>query len=328
MEAHGRRPPRAGLPPTVEFEPADGRPDAKGFTLLITVIPSRGDPAFNSPERLKRAAEAQGRGMLSSAKETEIKLEEVKGEKATAYLFTVTDKAPDPGSFEYATAGSAGVGDLLLAVTFLHHEKDSADRRAALQMLKTARQGAGPGRRGGRRRRRRRRRERQRQRRWQRQRRPARGGSGPPSSARVRIGLPGAAWELVLPAGGLTVKADQSDPAGRRRQVMAVDETTGVTVSVFVEPAAKAGGDAKAVRDLYWGRAKQSPLPKSDVKLAEPGDLATVEYLVAEVNGLQLNQRNLNVYAAHAGYWVDVHVSKVRFDEAADRPLFDKIPKG
>ena len=132
-----KQPPRPDFPPTIELTG-----DGKKFLVLITPIPSRGtDPDFNSPAKLRKIAEGQGHKMLATSKEQSLSIEEIKGEKAVGYYWTLTDKAPDPGSFEYATTAFVGVGDLILSVTILHHDKDAAERKAAIEMLTGASQG-------------------------------------------------------------------------------------------------------------------------------------------------------------------------------------------
>ena len=50
-------------------------------------------------------------------------------------VYTLTDKPPAPGSYEYVTSGSFLVGDLLLPITILHHQKDPPERRAWIWMV-------------------------------------------------------------------------------------------------------------------------------------------------------------------------------------------------
>jgi hypothetical protein len=101
---------------------------------------------------------------------------------------------------------------------------------------------------------------------------------------------------------------------------MAPSEGTGVLLAVFMEPAA-GRGDSTAVRNAYWGRAKNSPIPKRQIKLGKAGDYATAEYLVPD-----LQQKNMNVYIAHEGTWIDVHLSKADFT-VADQPALDELVK-
>jgi hypothetical protein len=147
------------------------------------------------------------------------------------------------------------------------------------------------------------------------------------ADAPLRLADPaGGGWELVLPVKGFEVTNDQISKDTKMRQFMATNADTGVEMSVFMEPADKPG-DSSTVRDVYWARAKQSPFKKEKIKLAKAGDYATVEYIVPSLEGVPLNQKNMNIYVAHAGVWIDVHLSKVQYTEK-DQPLFDEIVKG
>lgn len=64
-----------------------------------------------------------------------------------------------------------------------------------------------------------------------------------------------------------------------------------------------------------------------NIKLDKSGAYATVDYLVPDVGGQSLHQKNVNVYIARESVWIDVHLSKVRFTEK-DQPLFHEAVKG
>jgi hypothetical protein len=80
------------------------------------------------------------------------------------------------------------------------------------------------------------------------------------------------------------------------------------------------------VRDVYWGRASKSPIKKEGVKLATAGDFATVEYMVPDIEGAPIHQKNLNLYGVYKGIWIDVHVSKTEFADK-DQAAFDEVVK-
>ena len=131
-----RAPPR--MPPTIliSSKATKGRASCE---VLITPTTGR-DPKFNSPEALKRLAETRGKPMLSTSKA--LNVQQFKGDSANGSYFTLTDKAPGPGEFENMTACFVGVGDLLLATTILHHQKDAPELKLAVDMLKGAQAGA------------------------------------------------------------------------------------------------------------------------------------------------------------------------------------------
>jgi hypothetical protein len=133
------RQPPGGLPPTLTFLPASGRE----FELLVTVLWSRKpDPDFNSPDRLEQSMLQMGRRTLRTSKEKALdpSVINMKGRGPIGFIYTLTDRAPAPGSFEYATQGVFAAGELQLNFTLLTHEHDSAFLRPTLKMLSTAKQ--------------------------------------------------------------------------------------------------------------------------------------------------------------------------------------------
>ncbi|HET6250921.1 MAG TPA: hypothetical protein VFE47_24745 [Tepidisphaeraceae bacterium] len=278
--------PGRNLPPTIRLAT-----QGEKFLMLITPLTSQdGDANFNSPAKLREISQTTGKGMLSTARETALDIQELKGDKVVGYYYTLTDKAPAPGSYEYVTSAAVGVGDLMLSVTMLHHEKDLPERTAALEMLKGATQKAHA------------------------------------PNTELRVASPGGEWEIVIPIKGLEVDGQRVSVARKMKQVNASDEKSGLIASVFMEPAQKPG-DSTMVRDVYWGRAKESPFKKDDIKLDKAGDFATVQYTVPEVGGQPIAQKNANIYIVHDGEWIDVHLSKVNFTKA-DQAIFDEAIKG
>ena len=284
---YSMRSPDAGEPPTIEF--AGGKQGA--FAGRIAVIPvDAAHRDVTTPANLRKVAGNAGQGMLADSKETKLDLVEIKGDQAVGYAFTLTDKAANPGPFENETTVFVGVGDVLLAGNVMHHKKDSPERQMMLDLVRSARllPAAAPGQ----------------------------------AAAALRVAPPLGDWVLKLPSGFVIVE-QMYDPKRKVVQMTAINAAAELIMSVYMEPAPQPG-DATAVRDVYWGRAKQSPMKKAGVKLAKIGDFATVEYTIPEVQGQKVDQRNLNLYAAHGGVWVDIHVSKMNFTDA-DKAAFDAI---
>ena len=75
----------------------------------------------------------------------------------------------------------------------------------------------------------------------------------------------------------------------------AENSKTGLIVSIFMEPSQKEG-DSVTVREVYWGSAKESPIPKDNIKFGKTGDHATVEFLVLDVGGEVIRQKNFNMH--------------------------------
>jgi hypothetical protein len=60
---------------------------------------------------------------------------------------------------------------------------------------------------------------------------------------------------------------------------------------------------------------------KTNWRSSKVGDVYASENLDAPVNGLDLGQQHMNAHIVRDGVWIDVHLSKVRYQEG-DRELF------
>ena len=126
-----------GIFPTITFSPDKG--DA--FVVLITPIwNAKKDQNFNKSEKVKSMIDGDLRGMLPSAIEKDVNIREFKGVYGSGYYFLLTDKAPKPGEYTYATRAWVGVGDLLLSVTILSQSRNSEGITSTIMALKGAKQ--------------------------------------------------------------------------------------------------------------------------------------------------------------------------------------------
>ena len=132
--------------------------------------------------------------------------------------------------------------------------------------------------------------------------------------------LPGFSWSLEINAPGFMLQEKNFSPDGTSARLTAINKKDNVILSAFLEKAPRAG-DAKACREFYWSKAKESPLQKDDLKMSDSGSTALVEYIVKESFGTKVNQKNMNVYLSKDGYWVDVHLSKTDFKPEDDAQL-------
>ncbi len=129
--------PQENMPAIIIFNPAAGT----DFQVTLTVSPEKKEESdFNSPERVKKLLEKEGRQLLPRIVETKIVLKEIKGVDHTGYSFSVTDKNVEPGEYRYMTRAVIGVGDLLLQVSILHRVKESGAVKEVFSMLRQAKQ--------------------------------------------------------------------------------------------------------------------------------------------------------------------------------------------
>ena len=147
--------------------------------------------------------------------------------------------------------------------------------------------------------------------------------SADPAPAPLKFTYPGAAWRLVISLPGFQLGTPKTRADGTGMALRGENLDTGTLVSIFLEKAARRG-DAKACRDYYWNDAGRGPERLKKVRKYERGEMAIVEYVLPEFQGIKVDQRNVNAYLAHDGIWIDVHLSKVGFT-SSDQKSFDAI---
>ncbi len=130
------RQPPGDMPPTIELKPATG----EDFHFLITAIwDLTGKGNLGSVERLRADVRMHGMALLANAQEQTLTVEELKCDAGTAVYFTLTDKdQSSQAGYPFMTQGEASIGDLLLTFTLLYRKKESPEKNAALNLLKTA----------------------------------------------------------------------------------------------------------------------------------------------------------------------------------------------
>ena len=151
-------------------------------------------------------------------------------------------------------------------------------------------------------------------------------GCGQELPSTITLTLPSLSWALEIPGTGFRTERPRMAPSLESRSVLATNKQTGVTLSAFLEKAARPG-TAKECRDYYWSRGRQNSIPKDQIRMSDTGDKAILEYTVLEAMGVKVQQKNMNVYLAQDGYWMDVHISKALF-KPGDEKLFQDIVKG
>ena len=127
--------PPNNLPPTIILTPDSKEPSK----IMITVLKTpEEDENYNSSEHILDLVKKSGLELLPRSLETEVEVYELKGKSSIGYYYTLTDKAPRPEEYTYATQGGIGVGDLLLMFTILTNEGGNEVVEEALKMLEDA----------------------------------------------------------------------------------------------------------------------------------------------------------------------------------------------
>ena len=106
-------------------------------TLMVTFI--FGAPKKLTDVELKSTVQGTGQKMLDSAVENELHLSSLKLKDGLAYYFSLTDKAPKPGEYEYMSQGLASLGEILVSFTVLHNDESMKQKPswiASIESLK------------------------------------------------------------------------------------------------------------------------------------------------------------------------------------------------
>jgi tetratricopeptide (TPR) repeat protein len=132
------------------------------------------------------------------------------------------------------------------------------------------------------------------------------------SNSSFNVSFPDRAWAIQIAAVGFKAEADEIKPDGRK-YFLATNVLNGVTISVTLER----GGQNATAEECHAStsrRAQQAASAKwADVATRDVGPFAVVEYTIAEVKGVKLNQRNVFGCLAKGDVYADLHISKASF---------------
>jgi tetratricopeptide (TPR) repeat protein len=143
------------------------------------------------------------------------------------------------------------------------------------------------------------------------------------ASGTIVLTLPGCEWALEIDVPGYVLEYQQVALDGEAARFHAENERAGTILSGVLEKAPEEGG-AERCREYYWSRARSSAFAKNDISMSRRGEWALVEYVVSVFRGERIDQKHLNAYRSHGGYWIDVHLTKMNF-KPDDRKYFDAV---
>ncbi len=141
------------------------------------------------------------------------------------------------------------------------------------------------------------------------------------------LSLLGQSWSLRLPLRGFLIAEDRNRTDRSMAMVVARSEASGITVSAYLEAEASVM-TADQCRAIYWTRAVNRPIPKTNVHAYRTRGQERGEYFVESYRGQHLRQHNIHAYLSEGTTCVDVHVSKIGFEGAADLPALEAILDG
>ena len=131
---------RENAGPTLSLLPATTKDVLSLLTVLVPPTEGR-DGSYNALDKLRKRTEAAGQRLLEKSTEDKLRIEEVKGPEVTGYMFTITDKNPGSGpwDFRHVTHAEAGLRDVMLSFSLFFQAPGVPDRAAALEVFKNAR---------------------------------------------------------------------------------------------------------------------------------------------------------------------------------------------
>jgi tetratricopeptide (TPR) repeat protein len=130
---------------------------------------------------------------------------------------------------------------------------------------------------------------------------------------------------MVISGEAPVLNRQQIAPDGSRGYFMLVDEKAEMFASLYIEPVNKCK-TSKECRDMVWKLGNPAWQKPQNVKLSEIGEISILELLVPEFQGQPIRQQNMYAEFVVEGYWVDLHLSKVLYQDK-DRALFERMVK-
>lgn len=125
----------------------------------------------------------------------------------------------------------------------------------------------------------------------------------------ISLSLPDLKWALEINISNLKLERSVIATSGEAAKLYATDSKAGMTVSALLEQAPQKG-DSRECRAYYWSKVTQSLAKRENIREYELGEMALVDYIVPEYQGMQVKQRNINVCLAKSHYWININLSK------------------
>jgi len=122
-------------------------------------------------------------------------------------------------------------------------------------------------------------------------------------------------WQIVIADPGLDAPKDETLDGGTVRVYQAANLRRGISVSVYMQPAQEPNADHRRVREVFWKRTR-AQLEVDDVSFWDTPDAAFVAYTARNLLGSGMDQRNVGVFMAHDGVWIDVQIARMQFTPA------------
>ncbi len=137
----------------------------------------------------------------------------------------------------------------------------------------------------------------------------------PEQNRRQQLKIPDGDWSLSFEAPVMT-KIDEANDAGHYQYFASA--STGLVMSVFVEPSEGKGTDKRSCGDYYWRLTAENPsIIGSTVDRIDGSDFIIVSYGIEVPDGESwMVQGNYNIYGYRDKRCIDIHISKLFPDDS------------
>ncbi|MBU0577685.1 tetratricopeptide repeat protein [Patescibacteria group bacterium] len=144
-------------------------------------------------------------------------------------------------------------------------------------------------------------------------------------SASHKFTMPHQSWAVKMNLPDHIIEEISLRSDNKARYMFLSNYDTGLLVSMYAEYADR-GMDAVDCRDMDWENLEaMDELVETDVKFRELSDRALLEYSIEEYQGEEINQKNVHVYLNENGKCIDIHMSKVNYEESDNELFLDAI---
>jgi len=136
----------------------------------------------------------------------------------------------------------------------------------------------------------------------------------------ITISSKAVSWGLQFPEGDFQLQVERKSPDGLNHYYYFASKKLQLNASFTLETAEKCFC-SKECRDIYLKPPNPGIVNPQKINNFDLNEFAVVEFLVPEFKGTKVNQMNFSAHYVKDGYWVDMHLSKVKY-QPGERSLF------
>jgi len=136
----------------------------------------------------------------------------------------------------------------------------------------------------------------------------------------ITISSKAVSWGLQFPGGDFQLQMEKHSPDGLNHYYHFASKQLQFNASFTLEPSGKCT-TSKECRDLYLKNPNPLIVNPQKINSFDLNKFAVVEFFVPEYKGMRMNQMNLSAHYVKDGYWVDMHLSKMKY-QPSEMSLF------